>query len=111
MFEVVSSDVERAQQFYSHLFEWNVQVDPSMGGYGLVDTGVEGAVMGGIGPSRSAGDTGVKVYVRVDDLAAYLDRAEELGAQRLVEPTPLPGGYGSFAVFADPDGNPVGLWA
>ena len=25
-------------------------------------------------------------------------------------PTDLPAGYGRFAVLADPDGNPVGLW-
>jgi predicted enzyme related to lactoylglutathione lyase len=111
MFEVVSSRPERAQAFYSDLFDWTVDVDPSMGGYGLVDTGVEGGVIGGIGPSMAPGDTGVKVYVRVDDLGAYLDKAEALGGQRLVEPTELPGDFGSFAVFADPDGNPVGLWA
>jgi predicted enzyme related to lactoylglutathione lyase len=23
----------------------------------------------------------------------------------------LPGDFGTFAVFADPDGNPVGLWS
>jgi len=111
MFEVVSPDVERAQQFYSSLFDWKVDPDPSMGGYGLVDTGAEGSLTGGIGPSMTPGDAGVKVYVRVDDLAAYLDRAEQLGGRRLVEPTQLPGEYGWFAVFADPDGNPVGLWA
>jgi predicted enzyme related to lactoylglutathione lyase len=27
----------------------------------------------------------------------------------LVPPTPLPGNYGSFAMFADPDGRAVGL--
>lgn len=26
-------------------------------------------------------------------------------------PTDLPGGYGRIAVFADPDGNRVGLWS
>lgn len=111
MFEVVSAEAPRAQQFYATLFDWKIDVDPSMGGYGLVDTGVEGGVIGGIGGSMAPGDTGVKVYVRVDDLAAYLDRAEQLGGRRLVEPTELPGDAGSFAVFADPDGNPVGLWA
>jgi predicted enzyme related to lactoylglutathione lyase len=111
MFEVVSSNLERAQQFYSTLFDWKVDADPSMGGYGVVDTGVEGSVIGGIGPSMAPGDTGFKGYVRVDDLAAYLDRAEQLGGRRLVEPTQLPGEYGRFAVFADPDGNAVGLWA
>jgi predicted enzyme related to lactoylglutathione lyase len=56
-------------------------------------------------------DSGVKFYVRVDDLAATLDRAVELGGTRVAEPTDLPEGYGSYAIFADPDGNPVGLWA
>jgi len=111
MFEIVSPDLERAQRFYSSLFDWTIDADPSMGGYGLVDAGAEGSLPGGIGPSMTPGDAGVKVYVRVDDLAAYLDRAEQLGGRRLVEPTELPGDYGWFAVFADPDGNQVGLWA
>jgi predicted enzyme related to lactoylglutathione lyase len=53
----------------------------------------------------------VKIYMRVDDLDEYLDRAEKLGGQRLVPPTELPGDFGRFAVFTDPDGNQVGLWA
>jgi predicted enzyme related to lactoylglutathione lyase len=111
-FEVVSPDHERAQKFYRELFDWTVEADPAMGGYGLVDTRAgEAAIGGGIGPSMSPGDTGVKIYVRVDDLDAYLDRAEKLGGQRLVPPTDLPGDYGRFAIFSDPDGNPVGLWA
>jgi uncharacterized protein len=111
MFEVVSNDHERAQKFYSELFDWAIQPDPTMGGYGLVDTGAgPDAIIGGIGPSMGSG-TGVKVYIRVDDLAAYLDRATTLGGTRLIEPTELPGDFGSFAVFADLDGNPVGLWS
>jgi NAD(P)-dependent dehydrogenase (short-subunit alcohol dehydrogenase family) len=45
------------------------------------------------------------------DVAAALDRAEELGGSRLVPPTDLPGEFGRFAILADPDGNQVGLWA
>jgi uncharacterized protein len=30
--------------------------------------------------------------------------------KRLVPPTDLPGDFGRFAVFTDPDGNQVGLW-
>jgi uncharacterized protein len=111
-FEVISPDHERAQKFYSELFGWQVAADPEMGGYGLVDTGAsEGAIGGGIGPASQPGDAGVKVYMRVDDLDAYLDRAEKLGGRRLVPPTDLPGDFGRFAVFTDPDGNQVGLWA
>jgi predicted enzyme related to lactoylglutathione lyase len=48
--------------------------------------------------------------VKVEDLETFLARAESLGGQRLVPPTDLPGDYGRFAIFADPDGNAVGLW-
>jgi len=46
---------------------------------------------------------------RVDDLDAYLDRAEKLGGKRLVPPTDPPADCGRFAVFTDPDGNQAGL--
>ena len=78
----------------------------------MVDTGAgPDAIGGGIGPSQAPGDTGVKFYVRVDDLEAGLARASELGADTLAPPMDLPGGYGRIAVVSDPDGNPVGLWA
>ncbi len=107
-FEIISPDHERAQKFYRELFGWEVAADPAMGGYGLVDTCAgEGAIGGGIGP----GEKRVKIYMRVDDLDAYLDRAEQLGGKRLVPPTDLPGDFGRFAIFTDPDGNQVGLWS
>ena len=115
MFEVISADAPRAQAFYAELFDWKIEADPATGGYGLVDTGAaEGSIIGGIGALDTAGDAekpGVKIYMRVDDLDAYLTRAVALGGTRLVPPTALPGDFGSYAVFADPDGNPVGLWA
>ncbi len=110
--EVISPNAERAQKFYAELFGWQVSADPAMGGYALVDTGAgEGAVGGGIGPSSDPQDAGVKVYMRVDDLDRYLDRAEQLGGKRLVPPMDLPGDFGRIAIFADPDGNRVGLWS
>ena len=111
-FEVVSPDHERSQAFYGQLFGWHVAPDPAMGGYALVDTGAgEGAVPGGIGPGSAPGESGARFYVRVEDLEATLARAEELGAARLLPPTELPGGWGTIALFADPDGTAVGLRA
>jgi predicted enzyme related to lactoylglutathione lyase len=110
-FEILSNDHERAQKFYSELFGWTVSDGASMAGYGLVDTGAgEGAVGGGIGPADNETPAGVKIYMKVDDLDAYLARAEQLGGKKLVPPTPLPGDFGAFAIFVDPDGNQVGLW-
>ncbi len=111
-FEVVSPDHERAQKFYAELFDWRVDADPSMGGFGLVDTGAgETAIPGGIGPEQTPGEAGVRIYIRVDDLEAYLDRAEQLGGARLGDTVELPEGYGRIAMFTDPDGNTVGLWS
>lgn len=111
-FEVTSPNPERAQKFYAELFGWQVNADPAMGGYALVDTGAgDGAIGGGIGAPAEPGDAGVKIYMRVDNLETYLSRAEELGGTRVMPPMELPGDFGTIAVFADPDGNRVGLWA
>lgn len=48
-------------------------------------------------------------YVNVDDIEAYIAKAQGLGAKVVVPKVDIPG-YGSFAWIADPDGNTVGLW-
>ncbi len=108
--EVVSDGAERSKKFYAELFGWEIATDEQ--GYGLVDTGAgEDAVHGGIGPSMAPGDTGVKFYVKTDDLEQTVRHARDLGSQTLLEPTALPGNYGRIAVVTDPDGNPLGLWS
>lgn len=111
-FEVLTPDPPRAHTFYAELFGWKVDADPAMGGFGLVDTDSgEGSIPGGIGPDDDGADHGVRIYMRVDDLDAYLTRALQLGGTKVQDPTELPDGFGSIAVFADPDGNQIGLWA
>ena len=109
-FEIVSQDAPRSQEFYADLFGWSIETDES--GFGMVDTGAgDDAVTGGIGPSMAPGDTGVKIYVRTEDLPATIEKAKSLGSTVYLEPMDLPGEYGRIAVVSDPDGNPVGLWA
>ncbi len=50
----------------------------------------------------------VTFYVQVDDLDAYLKKAESLGGRTVVPPTEIPNMV-TFAMFSDPDGNAVGL--
>jgi hypothetical protein len=47
-------------------------------------------------------------YVQVDDVKASLDKAASLGGKTLVPPVEIP--TGTFAWFADPEGNTIGLW-
>jgi len=111
-FEIVSADPQRARTFYTELFGWST-VDIGDPTYTMIDTGAgPDAIGGGIGePQRSTDPGGTKIYMRVPDLAASLERAEQLGGHTVVPPTALPGDFGSFAVLADPDGQLVGLWA
>jgi hypothetical protein len=111
-FEITSQDPVRLVGYHRQLFDWKIADSPESG-YSLVDTGAgDEAIGGGMGATQGPDDPGgVAVYVRVDDLQGFLNKAEALGGKELVSPTDLPGGYGRFAMFADPDGHPVGLWS
>ena len=111
-FEITSHDPNRLAGFYRELVGWSVADSPDPG-YLLVDTGAgEDAIGGGIGAAQGADDPGgVTIYMKVDDLPDYLNRAESLGGKTIMEPTDLPGDFGKFAMFADPDGHTVGSWS
>jgi hypothetical protein len=48
-------------------------------------------------------------YLPVDDLEATLNEVESAGGRILVRSLPFAGG-GEIALFADPDGNVLGIW-
>ena len=61
----------------------------------------------GVGPSPQRQPL-VTFYVRVADPAAILARAEALGGRVVMPPTDVPGNV-TFARFADPEGNVIGI--
>jgi hypothetical protein len=103
-FEIAGKDGKKLQDFYRELFEWPVEVDEKMD-YGMVPR-VEPGIGGGIYTSEQGSQ--VTFYVAVDDLQASLDRAESLGGKTIVPPTEIPDVV-TFAQFADPEGNVIGL--
>ena len=111
-FEITGADGPNLQRFYAGLFDWHIQAaaDGAAGnaGYGLVQAGPNG-IAGGIGAAQDGSPGQVTFYVEVDDPAAYLRKAEQLGGRTIVPPTEVPE-YGlTFAFFADPEGHVVGL--
>jgi len=106
--EIAGKDGAKLQQFYGTLFDWNVQQAPQMD-YGMVDPGSEGGIGGGIFTAPGEAPPYVTFYVHVEDLQAYLDRAESLGGKTILPPKPIPG-HGSCAMFSDPEGNIIGLY-
>jgi predicted enzyme related to lactoylglutathione lyase len=106
-FEIIGSDAARLKQFYAELFDWKIgDLMPDMGNYGLIDAETSG-LAGGVGQSDD-GKPRVTVYAEVSDLQATLDHAVALGGTVLMPPTEIPG-VTTLALFADPDGNIVGL--
>ena len=105
-FEVHSKNSAALRSFYGDLFGWKLGVVPD-GSYALVDTDAGGAgIRGGIAEPLSD-VTGVLFYIQVPDIDAYLGRVKEAGGSVLMERTDS--GPVTTALFADPDGNPVGL--
>ena len=104
--EITGRDAPKLQRFYADLFGWSVNADNPMN-YGLVDTQTEEGINGGIAGEQEAA-TRVTIYVQVDDLQAYLDRAESLGGKTILPPTVIPDTV-TLAMFSDPEGNITGM--
>ena len=106
-FEVVAKDGDAAQEFYSRLFDWKLDADNPMN-YGTLEAPESGGIGGGIGPAPEGSSGHLTFYVQVDDLQAYLDKAESLGGKTIMPPTEVPDQV-TFALFSDPQGNTVGI--
>ena len=104
-FEILGKDPKKLQGFYGDLFGWHIDANNPMN-YGIVDTHGDGGIGGGIGPAE--GQTQVTFYVQVDDPQAYLSKIESAGGKTIVPMTEIPDMV-TFALFADPEGNVVGL--
>jgi len=103
-FEVIGNDGGKLREFYGGLFGWTFKDVPEMD-YGMTESEQTG-IPGGVGKAP-AGPGWATFYVDVPDLEASLAKATEQGAKVLMPPTPLPDG--KIAVFADPEGHPIGL--
>ncbi len=105
-FEIQAKEPKKVQDFYKNLFGWSIDDNNPMK-YGIVNTNSEGGIGGGIGPSPE-GVNRVTFYVDVDDLQAYLDKAEKLGGKTIMPPTVIPDMI-TLAMFSDPEGNIIGM--
>jgi hypothetical protein len=104
-FEIAGgSDGKTLQGFYRNVFGWNINADNEYN-YGMTtpeETGIGGGISATMDVPR------VTIYVQVADPQAYLDKAESLGGKTLMPVTEIPGAA-TIAMFADPQGNVMGL--
>jgi predicted enzyme related to lactoylglutathione lyase len=105
--EVRARDTGKLHEFYRSLFGWSIDSN-NPHNYGLVDTGVKMGINGGIAPAEDRVPPGPTFYVQVEDVQAYLSKAESLGGRVLMPVTEVPNMV-TMATFSDPEGNVIGI--
>ena len=104
--EIRSVDPDATRAFFAELFGWKVASEGAFPGYTFIDTGAEGGTFVAISPRQSSEDE-VLFFVGVEDVAATLAKAEQLGGTIIQPAQQVPGT--SFGVFADAQGHRVGV--
>jgi hypothetical protein len=104
-FEIGCRDRARTAEFFTKLFDWSTQ---EAGPATMIDTAAGSGINGHITALGHEPHNYVTVYVSVDDVQAYLDKAVGLGGKVLTPVISIP--QGEFAWFSDPDGNVIGLF-
>jgi predicted enzyme related to lactoylglutathione lyase len=115
-FEIPAEDQDRAKEFYTSAFGWNITTMPEIGytSLGTIPTDEQGmptepgAINGGM--FRREGElTGPIITVDVDDIDAALEKIGSLGGSTVRARGAVPQ-MGYFAYFRDSEGNLMGLW-
>ena len=105
--ELNTTDVKKAKDFYSKLFDWKLEDMPG-GDYTMI--GVGEGTGGGIMKNPIPGAPSFWLsYVLVDDIQAATRKAKSLGATVMKDVSPVMG-YGEFSVLQDPTGAHFALW-
>jgi len=104
-FEIGCRDKGKTEEFYAKMFDWRME---AAGPASMIDTGAGAGINGHMTALGHEPFHYTIFYVQVEDVQAALNKAGELGGKTLVPPVDIP--TGSFAWFADPEGNTVGLW-
>jgi predicted enzyme related to lactoylglutathione lyase len=112
-FEVIGKDGEKLRNYYSELFDWEIDANNPMK-YGTVDreanlTSDGIGIGGGIGEGPDGHEGHVTFYVAVPDVEAALAKAESLGGSRQMGPVEVSEGV-EIGMFADPEGHTIGLF-
>ena len=108
--EIPSENPADLKNFYGNLFNWNIMQGDCMEDtrdYHVCDVG-ENGVWGAI-DKVSKPNSGMLVYITVDDLDAYEKKIVELGGEILKSKQPIKN-TGNYSQFSDPHGNVMGIF-
>lgn len=105
--QMVTKNPEAVSKFYTSVFDWKVNADNPMN-VRMIDTASGKGINGGIWPAPPEAHSFVQLFIEVDDMAKYVQKATAAGAKILIPPQKLPDG-GEMAILHDPEGMSFGL--
>lgn len=104
-FELITSDVSAAKEFYAELFSWQLKESPMSGvPYTVIE--VAGQEIGGMTPTPPDQPDMPPMwgtYITVDDIHTTADKVQSLGGKVLIPPMQIDN-VGQFALIQDPQG-------
>lgn len=103
----MGKNAEALQNFYGSIFEWDIDTNNPIN-YGIVNSGGEGSIAGGIGKAEGGAPPHATFYIEVENIQAHLDKITDMGGEVVMPETEIPNMV-TFALFKDIDGNTVGL--
>lgn len=101
--DLMVRDLRVQQNFYSQVFDWELTAPPGQR-WVLVQTGMAEGTLSQATPPTSD----LVLTVKVEDVAATVDKAIRLGARVVYPPGTMPDGS-IVAMIRDPEGNLVSL--
>lgn len=106
--EIAAKNSGLIRDFYAAAFDWKINANNPMN-YGIVVPNKKVGIGGGIAQAdENMPGPSVTFYIEVKDLQETLARIESLGGRTVVPPMEIPDMV-TFATFADPEGNVIGL--
>jgi hypothetical protein len=115
-FEIPYDDQNRAQKFYSDVFEWEINKFPDMDYYIATTTPSDekghpkesGAINGGLLPKDPTGEHPI-IVIDVPEIDEHIKKVEASGGKTIMPKMKI-GEFGSYARVADTEGNVIGIW-
>ena len=109
-FDISVSEPEKAIEYYSNVFGWEIAKWGGPMDYWLVTTGPEGepGINGGLSKAQE-GEPGMVLTVEVESVDDFLKTITDNGGSIIEEKAPIPG-VGWSAMTADPLGNLMGIF-
>ena len=106
--QILSKQPAKLAEFYGSIFGWSVWPPDALGSR-AVQTNTEEGFPGAIWPIPADAKSMVQLFIRVDDVPAYVERVEAGGGKVIFPPQVIPSGD-EVSILLDPEGISFGIF-